>query len=160
MFAPDTTAFLEGGCSLIVGTVGADGLPTATRAWGLTVLSRSTGECRLVLDDTADRTRADLAATGAIAVTAADVPTLHSIQLKGVMVGMEPATDTDRDRAAEYADSFFGDINRTDGTELAVLFRLFPAEFFVCVVRFAELYDQTPGPAAGGAIAVSGSSTV
>jgi hypothetical protein len=152
VLTPETTAFLEGGCSLIVGTVAADGAPTAARGWGLTVLDRSAAECRLVLDLRAVRTRADLAATGVIAVTAADVPTLRSIQLKGEVLGTEPAVEADRTRAVEFADAFFGDINRTDGTDLEVLRRMFPADFFVCVVRFSEIYDQTPGPVAGAAI--------
>jgi hypothetical protein len=155
VFAPETTAFLEGGCSLVVGTVGAGNEPTAARGWGLTVLSRESGDCRLVLDLTARRTRADLTTTGAIAVTAADVPTLRSIQLKGVALEIEPATDADRERAREYRTAFFGDVHRTDGTDLGVLNRMFPADFFVCVVRFSESYDQTPGPVAGAPISMT-----
>ena len=152
MLAPETTAFLEGGCSLIVGTVAADGAPSAARGWGLQCSTARRAQCRLVLDLRAAATRADLAATGVIAVTAADVPTLRSIQLKGEVLDTEDAIETDRTRAVEFADAFFGDINRTDGTDLEVLRRMFPADFFVCVVRFSEIYDQTPGPAAGAAI--------
>ena len=156
MLAPDTTTFLEGGCSLIVGTVGADGEPTAARGWGLTVLDRDGVDCRLLLDATALRTQADLRATGVIAVTAADVPTLHSIQLKGFLLEIEPATDADRERAADFAAAFFGDVHATDGTDLAVLRQLYPESFVATVVRFGEIYDQTPGPIAGTAISGTG----
>ncbi len=83
MFAAETTAFLEGGCSLIVGTVGADGEPHRGAGMGPDRAVRERGECRLLLDAAATETLADLAATAVIAVTAADVPTLRSIQVKG-----------------------------------------------------------------------------
>ena len=38
MIGPELAALLESPCSLIVGTVDADGLPDASRAWGLEVL--------------------------------------------------------------------------------------------------------------------------
>jgi hypothetical protein len=152
VLAPETTAFLEGGCSLIVGTVGADGAPTAARGWGLTVLAREQAECRLLLDATATRTQDDLRATGVIAVTAADVPTLHALQLKGRVSELGPGTAADSERAAQFAAAFFRDVHETDGTELAVLQQLFPDEFVAVVVQFAEVYDQTPGPHAGAAI--------
>ena len=38
MFDPETRAFLESGCGLLVGTVGADGEPHAGRGWGMDVL--------------------------------------------------------------------------------------------------------------------------
>jgi hypothetical protein len=155
VFAPETTAFLEGGCSLIVGTVNPDGEPTATRGWGLTVLSRERGECRLLLDAAATRSRDDLLATGVIAVTSADVPTLRSMQMKGLLLSFEATTDHDRERAAQYADAFFSDIVNTDGTERAVLERMLPLDFVACTLQFFELYDQTPGPVAGVAIATA-----
>jgi hypothetical protein len=152
VFAPETTAFLEGGCSLVVGTVGVDGEPTASRGWGLTVLSRERGECSLLLDAGAEKFLADLRRTEVLAVTAADVPTLRAIQLKGRITSLAPASAVERDRAEEYTDAFFGDITRTDGTDRSVLNRMKPVEYIACVTRFAEIYDQTPGPVAGAAI--------
>jgi hypothetical protein len=158
VLAPETTTFLEGGCSLIVGTVGADGQPTATRGWGLTVLARDGIDCRLLLDAGATRAQDDLRATGVIAVTAADVPTLYALQLKGVLLGIEPGNAADDERAVDFAAAFFGDVHATDGTDLAVLQQLFPGEFVAAVVRFADVFDQTPGPAAGVALTGAASS--
>src|SRR5690348_4732178 len=93
VLGPETTAFLEGGCALIVGSVGADGAPTAARGWGLTVLSREEGECRLLLDAEETISVDKLLETRVIAVTAGDVPTLSTIQLKGRVERIEPATD-------------------------------------------------------------------
>jgi len=153
VFGPETTAAIEGGWSLIAGTVGADGEPTAARCWGITVLSRERGECRLLFDANATRTHADLAATGVIAITAGDVSTLRSIQMKGVMSSpVEPATPDEVTRAAEFADAFFGEIVKTDGSPRDLLQHMFPDAFVACTAWFTELYDQTPGPVAGAAI--------
>jgi hypothetical protein len=152
VFTAETTAFLEGGCSLVIGSVGADGAPTASRGWGLTMLSRERGECRLLLDAAAERFIDNLHRTGVIAVTAADVPTLRSIQLKGVVTDIEPATDADRDRADQYTCAFFDDIEHTDGTDRRVLEHMRPREFVASLATFDRIYDQTPGPSAGAAL--------
>jgi len=152
VLSPELTAFLEGGPGLIVGTVGRDGTPTATRGWGLTVLSAATGECRLLLDSDAGRPLVNLEETRTIAVTCADVPTFYSVQLKGDLVRLEEATDADRTRSDDYVDAFFGDVIRTDGSDLASLHRLRPNNILAAIVRFAEIFDQTPGPGAGCAL--------
>jgi hypothetical protein len=149
VFDRTTIEFLEGGCALIVGTVLPDGEPHARRGWGLTVLSAETANGRLLLA-TEVTDPADLATGSAIAITAADVATLRSVQLKGRVLGTEAATDADRDRAGRFVDAFFNDIVETDGTPRAILDRLVPAEYSACLVQFDELYDQTPGPRAGG----------
>ena len=52
MFDDMTIRFLHGGCSLLVGSVNADGRPHAGRGWGLTVVDRgrvhvaTAGQCR------------------------------------------------------------------------------------------------------------------
>jgi hypothetical protein len=152
VLSPDTTAFLEGGPGLIVGTVDPDGAPAATRGWGITVLSTETGECRVLLDRNAERALGNLEATRAIAVTCADVPTFYSVQLKGSLVRLEPATEADHSRLEDYVDRFFGDVIRTDGSDLASLDRLRPNEIVASIVRFDEIFDQTPGPGAGSAL--------
>jgi hypothetical protein len=152
VLSPETTAFVEGGAALIVGTVSADGVPTATRGWGLTVLSAETGACRLLLDSNAEHALANLAATRSIAVTCADVATFYSVQLKGEIVLLEPPTDADRERSNDYVDAFFGAVIRTDGRDLASLHQLRPNDIVASIVRFAEIFDQTPGPGAGAAL--------
>jgi hypothetical protein len=141
--------FLEGGCAIIVGAVLDDGAPHATRGWGLTLLPGEPARARLLL--AADDSVGVAALTGgrAIAVTAADVPSLRSVQVKGHSLGVTPGTDDDRARAARFADAFFGDIARTDGTDRRVLERIVPADYVACTFTIEELYDQTPGPGAG-----------
>lgn len=150
-----TAELLEGGSALIVGAVTPEGEPYATRGWGLTLLPDDGGGARarlLLAAGDAVVTEA-LGAGGAVAVTAADVPTLRSVQIKGRSLGLVPATDGDRVRARRYIDGFFGDIVATDGTPRPVLDGLVPADYLACTVTIDELYDQTPGPDAGAHLA-------
>jgi hypothetical protein len=144
-----TARLLEGGCAFIVGAVLDDGGPYATRGWGMTLLPGEPVRARLLLaaDDAVVATA--LAAGRAIAVTAADVPSLRSVQLKGRSLGVTAGTDDDRARAARFADAFFGDIARTDGTDRRVLERMVPADYVACTITIEELFNQTPGPEAG-----------
>jgi hypothetical protein len=149
MFASETTAFVEAGCSLIIGTVAADGAPYATRGWGLTVLEVETGEVRLLLDADDDQTRVNLLETGAIAITATDVPTLRSLQMKGNCADIEPATDLDTERSARYRDALFTAIETSERTPRELIEHVAPSAVIACTVRVHQLFDQTPGPGAG-----------
>ena len=150
MLASDDVTFLEGGSALILGTVAADGAPHASRGWGLDVLGD--GEVRLLVDADDDVTLANATATGAIAITAADVRTLHSTQLKGHVVAVEAGGPADQARARRYCDQFFEDIHETDGTPFETLERMVPSRFAACICRFDEWFDQTPGPGAGAPV--------
>lgn len=148
-------AFLHSGCALIVGLVRADGSPHATRGWGLTVLDGHTqgdgaARLRLLLDAGDTAALRQLATSCAIAITAADVRTLRSVQLKGRSLALEPVTDADRERYEDYADRFFADIEDSDRTPRRLLDRMRPIDVVPCIVEATELFDQTPGPSAGG----------
>ena len=73
----------ERGCALVVGTVGPDGAPYASRGWGLSLTPTTTGPVRLLLNAGDETTLANLrrsdASGGRIAVTGADVVTLCPI---------------------------------------------------------------------------------
>jgi hypothetical protein len=75
---------------------------------------------------------------------------LRSIQLKGTVTAVEPVTDEDHARAARFADEFFTAIHETDGTEVALVERMQPYDYVACTIVVDDLYDQTPGPGAGG----------
>ena len=150
MLSEDDRRFLESGCALIVGTVAADGTPHASRGWGLDVLDDR--GVRLVLDGDDAQTIANADATGAIAITAADVRTLHSVQLKGSVRAIQQGGEAEVARALRYADAFFGDIHDTDGTAYHVLERLVPSRYVVCECQVDDWFDQTPGPGAGGPV--------
>ena len=148
MFDDDRRTFLESGCSLILGTVLPDGEPHAGRGWGLTVLPDE-AQVRLLLD-VEDTTTNDCAAGGgAVAITAASVRTLRSLQLKGRVLSLEAGSPEDAGRAARYCEAFFTDIEETDGFGREITERLVPLGYLVCTVAVDDLFDQTPGPGAG-----------
>jgi hypothetical protein len=156
VFDDDRATFLESGCSLILGTVLPDGEPHAGRGWGLTVLP-ATDRVRLLLD-VEDTTTNDCAVTGgAIAITAASVRTLRSLQLKGRVVSVEAASPEDVARGQEYCEAFFTDIEETDGFGREITERLVPLGYLVCTVAVDDLFDQTPGPGAGARLTGSSS---
>lgn len=141
--------FLESGCALVIGCLGADGAPFATRGWGLDVLDAGAGRVRVLL------LAEELPAVGSlVAVTGTSVRTLRSLQLKGPVVAVEPSLDAaGAARVDRYTDAFLGDIEDTDGTPRPVLDRLRPVGPLGAVhLDVTELYDQTPGPTAGAAV--------
>jgi hypothetical protein len=149
VFDPETVTFLESGCALIVAAVTPDGQPRATRGWGLAVTDTDAGDLRLILAADDAVTEEYLLASRKIAITAASVLTLRSIQCKGEVVALEPVTELDLERSAAYCEAFFTDITETDGVPRELLVRLPPLAFVACVVRTVECFNQTPGPGAG-----------
>lgn len=156
VFDAETIAFLEAGCALIIGTVEPGGKPRSGRGWGITLLDGDARRVRLLLDAEDDVTLANAEAGGAIAVTVADVLTLRSVQLKGRVIGVEPASADDETTLERYCDKLFTDIADTDGTPREVSERLVPLGVVACTVEVDDAYDQTPGPAAGRAIGGTG----
>jgi hypothetical protein len=153
VFEPETVEFLESGCALIVGTVDAGGAPHATRGWSAKVLDPGEARLRLALDALDPVTLENLETTGRIAITAANVPTLRSLQMKGRAGEITVADEADRGRIARYCDAFYADVLDSDGTPRHFLERLTPVDFVMCQVAIDEFYDQTPGPAAGNVLA-------
>jgi hypothetical protein len=152
----ETTAFLESGCALIVGTVRPDGEPHAGRGWGLDIVGPGdVPQVRLLLDADDETTLELAAAGGAIALTAASVRTLRSVQLKGRSLGLLAPSGDEAARARRYMDQFFTDIRETDGTPAELLEAFEPAAFVACAIEVRERFDQTPGPGAGARIGTS-----
>jgi hypothetical protein len=138
--------------------VGPDGEPHAGRGWGLDVLDDGDGDgatVRVLLDASDPVTIANLAAGGAVAITAADVRTLRSTQLKGRSQGVDPPEPGDTERAARYCEAFMIDIMDTDGTPRDLLERIVPGAYVPCRVVVDDRFDQTPGPGAGERIGVA-----
>jgi hypothetical protein len=104
---------------------------------------------RVLLDAGDAVSIANLTDGGAVAITAADVRTLRSIQLKGRAVGTGPPADRDQERADRYCQAFMADIMATDGTPRELLQRLVPLGYLPCTLVVHERFDQTPGPGAG-----------
>jgi hypothetical protein len=152
LIEPELAALMESGCSLIVGSIDASGAPEATRGFGLRVV-RDGGTLRVIVPADAIRTHENLRTVGAVAVTATDVATLRSTQVKGRAISVEAATDADRAVFARHCDEFFTAVHESDGTPLELVVRILPADIAAFVMTVDEVFDQTPGPAAGVRVA-------
>jgi hypothetical protein len=153
VFSPDVMSILEPGTSLIVGTVGADGEPRATRAFALTIVDDETNRVRVVLSAD-DPVAVDHLHTGAISVTAADVRTLRSVQLKGRLTLVEPPTEHDRALVQDHSERFFESVYETDGHARDLVQRMLAISLISVEMVVEQLFDQSPGPGAGSPVAM------
>jgi hypothetical protein len=145
---PDIVELLESPCSLIVGTVAADGLPDATRAWGTRVLDDG-ARLRLLLAANATTSAHNLRTTKRIALTATNFGTFQSVQVKGHALSVGAADDRDRAVAQQFWTDCVHALHELDGSPADLLMRMVPADVIVCEMTVDELFDQTPGPNAG-----------
>ena len=152
MAGTELIALIDAGSGLVVGTVGADGEPRAIRAWGASLLDEAGQRIRVVVSGDDPITIANFAATGTIALTAADVRNFRSVQLKGRVVATSAPTPADLELAARGTEVFFRAVHETDGDPLEQLQRLLPSAMLTVDFVVDEAYDQTPGPRAGTAV--------
>ena len=148
LIADEDAALLEGPSSLIVGTVDETGLPDATKAWGVAV-APDRERMRVVLSSDEERTLANARSTGVFALTATNVDTFVSVQVKGRVESVEPESDADRACREQHIDGFKCALNQSDGTPIEILSRIEPCGFVTVVATIEEAFDQTPGPTAG-----------
>jgi hypothetical protein len=153
VFNSDVMSILEAGTSLIVGTVGADGEPRATRAFALTIVDDDANRVRVVVSAD-DPVAVDHLRTGAIAVTAADVRTLRSVQLKGLVTAVEPPTEEDIETMEEHTALFMQAVAESDGHDLGVIRRMLAEQVVSVEFVVDELFNQSPGPGAGSPVAL------
>lgn len=144
--------FLHSGCALLVGTADASGRPHGSRAWGLTVIGLDPVSVRLLVDAADTTTLSNLQPDSLVAITAASVATLRSLQMKGRVVRMEPVTDVDEAKRVQYTADFTNDIHKTDGDPLVVIRAWANRSVVPYIVDVDAIFDQTPGPAAGAAM--------
>lgn len=147
--------FLHSGCALLVGTADASGRPHGSRAWGLTVIDLDPVSVRLLVDSADVTTLANLQPDALVAITAASVTTLRSLQMKGRVVRREPATEVDENKRVQYTTDFTNDIHKTDGDPLVIVRAWADRSVVPCIVDVDAIFDQTPGPAAGAAMSGS-----
>lgn len=149
MLTDEAVELFERGSALIVGLVGPDGAPLATRAWGMRVHpDRTTARVLVTARDVA---AADIAnhPGGELTVTGACVATLRSAQAKGTVVAVLPPDATDAACMQGYTDRLVEDVSTVDGIPRYLVERLVPDAVLACEVELREVYDQTPGPRAG-----------
>jgi hypothetical protein len=87
-----------------------------------------------------------------MAVTVADVRTLHAVQAKGTAHSLAEATPDHLERYAAYKAAFFAAVNRADGYRPELLEQWAPIDLWIALLDVEALFDQTPGPTAGATL--------
>lgn len=136
--------------SLLIGTVSADGRPSGARGWGIRLVDADAGLVRVSFDANDTATRANLAHGGRVAITSCDVKTFFSVQMKGRALVVEPPDAHDLLAAETWGDAFLGAVVAIDGYTRPQLEQWRRRDLVVVLVQVEQLYDQTPGPGAGG----------
>lgn len=150
MFGSELTSMIEDGAGLVVGTVDQGGEPRAARAWSVSVVDHDERRVRIVVGADDPVTVANLEAGAPVALNGADVRTFRSVQLKGRVDSVAAATAEDLHLAGVQSDQFLLSVHETDGNPIEQLRRILPLEVIAIEVIVDEMYDQTPGPDAGG----------
>jgi len=149
---PEQADLLESPCALVVGSVDRAGLPDATRGWGLEVLDGG-NRVRVLLSTSASTTIANARETRRLAITATHFATLVSVQVKGMVTAVEDARPADRIRFDRFWAGCVHELEELDGTPPDLTSRLAPPGIVAGELTVDEVYDQTPGPAAGARLA-------
>jgi len=148
---PQVAEQLESPCSLLVGTVAPDGLPDATRGWGVDVLGPD--RLRVLIAADAPRTLANLSGGGRVALTTTNFRTMVSWQLKGRALLLEAASAADRIYFDEFCAGCLGILVPLHETAEERISRMIPAGVVACEMLVEQVFDQTPGPDAGARVA-------
>jgi hypothetical protein len=148
---PEVAELLETPCSLLVGTVSAEGIPEATRAWS--VVLHGPDRLRVLLAANAARTLDHLDGDGRMALTATHFLTLVSWQLKGHATSIEPPTAADQIRFDAFCAECVQILHESEGAPEEVIWRMVPPGVVACEMVVEQVYDQTPGPEAGARVA-------
>ena len=129
-------------------TVNAEGRPSITRGWGATISAQGYVVVCLTAR-TGSAMRANLAAKGRIAVTAAHPVTYSSAQVKGTVDVVRDPTDDESDRVEAHRARFAGATAEVGLTDADCIFL---GDLVAVGFRADEAYDQTPGGRAGQAL--------
>jgi hypothetical protein len=150
----DEVMLLESPCSLCIGTVDAANMPLAARAWSVRV-SPDRLHVRTILPGDAG-TIDNLRTNGLLALTATNFATNVSVQIKGHVDVIEPETDEDVRRRLAFIADIKEALLELEGIAPELVARLVPPTFVACEMTVEDVFDQTPGPAAGARRATSG----
>ena len=139
---------VEPGVSVIVGTVDADGNPACCRAVGLHTRDALATVTVFVPIATSERTMANVAATGRIAVVTTHPISHCATQLKGTVQRTRAAREDEEPFIASHFAGFGGVLN-TIGYPPRITRSVVHWPAYALELRVEEIYEQSPGPKAG-----------
>ena len=151
MIDPPLAGFLQEGLALYVGTRNAELHPNGARALAAAVDPDGTHLTVFIAEVAAARLRADVESNGQIAVSFARPVDDRACQVKGVVVGIRPASAEERPLVHAQWTGFLDNLERIGiAASLASGWVTWPA--VAIRLRVTAVFDQTPGPAAGAAL--------
>ena len=140
--------FAESGVSMMIGTCDAELRPETLRAGGALVAADRQHVTTWVNAELAQRTLANLKANPKIAAIFTRPMDHRSVQVKGEVIEVRPATDEERALSDRYLAGFVEQLYCI-GLPRAVTRRLRFWPGVAITFTMTELFHQTPGPGAG-----------
>jgi hypothetical protein len=144
----EVAELLSRGVAAIAATRSAELRPDLVRGWGIRVSEeRDAIDLCLEVPD-GSPVRENLADNGSLALTASLPTTYKSVQVKGVATEVREPSDDELAAVEEHVAAFGREAAQVglppDGAQ-----RLMGSGFVAVTLEVREVYDQTPGPAAG-----------
>jgi len=145
-------AFFEQGVGIHIGTRNEHLHPNGARAVAVKVEEAGSHLVVYVSEIAATRLRSDLESNGQAAVVFGRPEDERSCQVKGVVVGVRPATDDERPMLQTQWDGFLGQLEKIGIPRVsATNWTTWPA--VAIRLKVTTIFEQTPGPQAGTQIA-------
>jgi hypothetical protein len=138
----------EGGVSILVGTRDASLSSEATRGVGAVVHSDRRRLTVFLPTDVAGRALENLRDNGQIAVGFSSVLDHMTLQVKGVLEGIRPATEGERETIIRYH-AAFTEILYYTGIPKTITRQLNVWPSVAVTFTVTDIFQQTPGPNAG-----------
>jgi predicted pyridoxine 5'-phosphate oxidase superfamily flavin-nucleotide-binding protein len=143
---------IEGNIAVLVGTADADGVPSCCRAIAITTNDDFDTATVYVPVATSQDVVANIATTRRIAVVFVEPLSHFSVQVKGVTRGMRVAPPSDQPLVKGALDRF-ADVLDTIGLPRRITHSVAHWPAFAIDFSVEQIFDQTPGPKAGSALA-------
>ena len=154
MLSPDIVEFVHGPHVMLVGTRNKALRPTVRRAFGALAEPASDIVTFFLPEYDSGRTMENLADNGRVALLVIDAFTHQTRQFKGAFVAARPATDQDKAVRDVYIDKMVVHFRNWFLPVPDPFWREFTVEPSQAVsFRVEAIFDQTPGPNAGKALA-------
>jgi hypothetical protein len=142
----------EGGMSIILGTVDADGNPATCRGVALQAGDSELSTVTVYIPvATGQQAIANIATTRRIAVVSSEPISHRAVQFKGVSRSVRLAR-ADEAKLIEDRMAAFSDVLDRLGVPQRVVWSMTHWPAFAVEIAVEEIFDQTPGPKAGGRV--------
>jgi len=144
----ELVAFLQSGLAIVVATRDEKLAPEIARGWGLEV-DADAGTATLCIAAPPDsRSRSNLEANAALAVTCSRPSTYRTVQLKGTVDELREPSERQLASVRRHLEAFVDEVG-TVGVPPEGARTFLSGELFSVRLDVREVYDQTPGPQAG-----------